>query len=321
VEKIKRRAEARAEAPKVSKEHGPDIEPATGTWSDWNTNCVADESRISTEDPRSTRLINLSAWRHHRQERAHEYTGLGYSTTISSFAASRSREQRHAHSIEKEYQRPTHSQQRDAARTRQAFRMKEDTEDCYTVFKAFNSLPALQAQKKLLGTGNTSRKSSRRSYLDELIAALPKSKVVSPTRSSIVDSGSTINIVADEDDLDDIDTASIIKIMAFNSSVTRSKGCGKTFGYVRSADGRKVIPLKIPQAHHVPGAPHDLLSVSAMVLLGYEFHFIKSGSYIVTPDGDRVELLQEKGLIGSSGVGHMIHTPQDARRPRKSLIL
>jgi len=34
VEKIKRRAEARAEAPKVSKEHGPDIEPATGTWSD-----------------------------------------------------------------------------------------------------------------------------------------------------------------------------------------------------------------------------------------------------------------------------------------------
>ena len=84
--------------------------------------------------------------------------------------------------------------------------------------------------------------------------------------------------------------------MGFNGSVSRSGGSGTIFGFSRSADGQRVIPLRLPNVHHVPGAPHDLLSVSALVLLGYEFHFTVERSYIVTPGGDELDLLQKRGL-------------------------
>ena len=43
-------------------------------------------------------------------------------------------------------------------------------------------------------------------------------------------------------------------------------------------------------------APHALLSVSAMVSLGYEFHFVKGGSYIVTPELDVIDMIERNGL-------------------------
>ena len=46
----------------------------------------------------------------------------------------------------------------------------------------------------------------------------------------------------------------------------------------------------------VPGAPNDLLSVSALVDQGYEFHFVNERSYVVTPAKEELELVRKSGL-------------------------
>jgi len=114
-------------------------------------------------------------------------------------------------------------------------------------------------------------------------------------RNFIVDTGTTVSLVSDPDTLDDINLSHIIKIMGFNSSVSRSKERGTTFGFARSADERRVVPLRIPNVHHLPGAPHNLLSVSALTATGYVFHFEDKNSYVVTPEGETLELLQANG--------------------------
>ena len=46
----------------------------------------------------------------------------------------------------------------------------------------------------------------------------------------------------------------------------------------------------------VPGAPNDLLSVSALVDQGYEFHFVNERSYVVTPAKEELEHVRKSGL-------------------------
>ena len=47
----------------------------------------------------------------------------------------------------------------------------------------------------------------------------------------------------------------------------------------------------------VPGAPMDLLSVSALIANGFEFHFTKAKSWIVTPELDILDLVERSGLF------------------------
>jgi hypothetical protein len=106
VKKIKQRAgesSARAEASKVlKKDSGADINPADEDWRTWEDTSDVDEDErcVGSETSRSAGLVDLPSRLSQRQESAHEYEGLGYSNTVSSFAASRHWEQRLAQRIE-----------------------------------------------------------------------------------------------------------------------------------------------------------------------------------------------------------------------------
>ena len=164
------------------------------------------------------------------------------------------------------------------------------------VFKKFDSSTA----RKALEAFKCGSEVSERAKINKLRAAMPKSTNIirkdDMELNFIVDTGTTVSLVSDPDTLDDINLSHIIKIMGFNSSVSRSKGRGTTFGFARSADERRVVPLRIPNVHHLPGAPHNLLSVSALTATGYVFHFEDKNSYVVTPEGETLELLQANGL-------------------------
>ena len=83
--------------------------------------------------------------------------------------------------------------------------------------------------------------------------------------------------------------------MGFNGSISSSKGKGTIVGFTRSAQGQRV-PLRIPNAYPVQGAPNDLLSVSSMVSQGYSFHFTPERSYVVTPAKEELDLVHKSGL-------------------------
>ena len=114
---------------------------------------------------------------------------------------------------------------------------------------------------------------------------------------SAIDTGTTLTIMdlADGTKLDGFDPDTSVKIMGFNGSVSRSRGQGTAVGFGTARDGRRVT-LRVPKVHHLPGAPNDLLSVSAMVALGYEFHFTRKASYIVTPEMDVIDIVERAGL-------------------------
>ena len=122
------------------------------------------------------------------------------------------------------------------------------------------------------------------------------SGVVSENQYSIVDSGTTVTIKSDDGTtLIDLNPKSKIRIVGFNGSVSTSKGKGLLVGFAKAASG-KTVELRIPEAHAVNGAPNDLLSVSAMVAQKYEFHFTAERSWIVTPEGESIDLVQKAGL-------------------------
>ena len=66
-------------------------------------------------------------------------------------------------------------------------------------------------------------------------------------------------------------------------------------GIAKNRQGERVV-IRVPNAHHVAGAPSDLLSVSGLVACGYEFHFAKAGAWIVTPEMEVIDLEQRAGL-------------------------
>ena len=114
---------------------------------------------------------------------------------------------------------------------------------------------------------------------------------------SIVDTGTTVTIEPKTDSPQRVDPRERIKISGFDGHVTQSLGVARgtvAFGTNRSGAS---VRLKMPTTHVVPGAPHALLSVSAMVRAGYTFQFSQSGSYMVTPSMDIVDLIQRGGLF------------------------
>ena len=114
---------------------------------------------------------------------------------------------------------------------------------------------------------------------------------------SAIDTGTTLTIMdlADGTRLDGFNPDSSVKIMGFNGSVSRSRGQGTAVGFGTARDGSRVT-LRVPKVHNLPGAPNDLLSVSAMVTLGYEFHFTRKSSWIVTPELDVIDVVERAGL-------------------------
>ena len=128
-------------------------------------------------------------------------------------------------------------------------------------------------------------------------ATYPKSMVVSGDKLSAVDSGTTLTIITGEDGkyLCGFDKSATVKIMGFNGSITSSSGKGCAVGFAETRNGT-TIGLKIPNAHVVQGAPNDLLSVSGMVAIGYQFHFQKPVSYVVTPEKEVLNLIEQNGL-------------------------
>ena len=123
------------------------------------------------------------------------------------------------------------------------------------------------------------------------------SVVVDEEVFSIVDTGTTVTIMdlMDGTVVDDFDSHKRVNIMGFNASVSQSKGSGTINGFCTAKDGSRVA-LRIPRVHDIKGSPNDLLSVSSLVRLGYEFHFIQGGSHMKTPNGELVELVERSGL-------------------------
>ena len=290
VKSVKQRADpgsARAAARPLRKGGPAGVNPALERWQAW-----------SLED--TTELMDLPSWLDQRKDHSSsedspgEFTGLGYQATISSFAKSRYWKRRRAHGFDVADDKTlTQRKLRRAQHTRREFGVDQDDEDLYLGFGAFDGSMARDNLQRFV---KLSKRSSFRET-DEAQRSVPRSKVISEERYSIIDSGTTVNVVPDGTTLlDNFDELAYVKIMGFNGSVSRSGGSGTIFGFSRSADGQRVIPLRLPNVHHVPGAPHDLLSVSALVLLGYEFHFTVERSYIVTPGGDELDLLQKRGL-------------------------
>ena len=127
-------------------------------------------------------------------------------------------------------------------------------------------------------------------------AAFKSAVFESEEYESIVDTGTTVTIEPKTDSSQRVDPRERIKISGFDGHVTQSLGVARgtvAFGTNRSGAS---VRLKMPTSHVVPGAPHALLSVSAMVRAGYTFHFSQSGSYMVTPSMDIVDLIERGGL-------------------------
>ena len=112
-----------------------------------------------------------------------------------------------------------------------------------------------------------------------------------------VDSGTTVTITKlSPKQLAKFCKVARTKIRGFDGNITVSSGEGIIVGSMLSEEG-KVVPIVIPRAHTVATAPENLLSVSVMVSYGYEFHFTRSRSWLVTPTLEVVELEQKGGLF------------------------
>ena len=91
---------------------------------------------------------------------------------------------------------------------------------------------------------------------------------------AVVDTGTSVSIstLKKRNMFDRFDDKATVSIAGFNNSTSRSSGSGTIVGYVYDIE-KKRIAVRIPRVHEVPGAPHDLLSVSNMKKHGFSFHF------------------------------------------------
>lgn len=130
---------------------------------------------------------------------------------------------------------------------------------------------------------------------DAQVAALAASTTSEEVRAA-VDSGTTVtitNIPPSKLERFDVNGRKFIK--GFDGRVTESLGEGVIVGSMLNGD-KVPKPIIIPKAQCVPNAPTNLLSVSNMTKMSYEFHFTKARSWIVTPDLDVIELEEKNGL-------------------------
>ena len=216
---------------------------------------------------------DLDGWWDHRQN-GQQFVGLGYGASISSFIASRT-------SFKSDIPKMTHAERR---MLRRENRLQEGGEFLLAIDTQTSEHPPA-------GPGET---------LDVVVGAsassIPKSYVFNGEVLSVVDTGATVTVIKDGTVLGEFDPKSAVRILGFNGSITRSTGKGVVVGYAKTRDGRQV-GLRVPNAHSVKGAPNDLLSVSALVALGYEFHFTAARSWVVTPELEILDLLEKGGLF------------------------
>ena len=273
---------ARAAAPKRT-----DPIAAWNRWQAWNSDDA------EAEVPDSPTLMDLPAWRSQRKEHDSDFTGAGYHTSISSRAASRHWERWNASGKDKAGVL-TNKQRRKAMRSLRDFHEASGAgEDLYMAFNTFDSSRTRKALKKFASMDKKQLGEDE----EEIRATMPKSKVFSKDEFTIVDSGTTVSIEPGKRNLSNFDELKFVKIMGFNGATSRSTGSGNIFGFALSPDGQRSVPIRMPRVHHVPGAPHGLLSVSTMIAIGYEFHFTKERSFIVTPSGEELDLIQKAGLF------------------------
>ena len=122
-----------------------------------------------------------------------------------------------------------------------------------------------------------------------------RERTLSRQEFAAIDSGSTINLVGDGVTLLDFDKSVSTSIMGFNGSRTRSTGRGTILGIAKDSKGNPVT-LRVPDTHHVSGAPSNLISVSALVSIGYSFFFTPQRAWILTPEQSVIELVKRMGL-------------------------
>ena len=123
------------------------------------------------------------------------------------------------------------------------------------------------------------------------------SVVIPEDKFSAIDTGTTLTIATlkDKSLLSQFNPKKTVKIVGFNGSMTTSAGSGQIIGFATSRSGRRVS-IRIPNVHVVSGAPNNLLSVSAMVALGYEFHFTPKGACVITPELEVIDVVAKGGL-------------------------
>jgi len=112
---------------------------------------------------------------------------------------------------------------------------------------------------------------------------------------AIIDTGTSVSISDVRGSLLNMRKDKNVNIMGFNGSKTRSRKSGTAVGTAVDDNG-EVFQIKIDDVHDVSGAPMDLISVSALVKRGYQFHFTPKASYLTTPDLRVVTLIKKKGL-------------------------
>jgi len=115
---------------------------------------------------------------------------------------------------------------------------------------------------------------------------------------AIVDSGTTVSIstLKKRGMFENFNRNKSVTIAGFNSSLSKSNGSGTIVGYVYDVDKQR-IAIRIPRVHEVPGAPHELLSVSNMKKYGFSFHFTPDESYMITPTREKVVMIEKGGLF------------------------
>ena len=146
----------------------------------------------------------------------------------------------------------------------------------------------------------------------------PESLPVDEDTYAIVDSGTTITItnLKEKTMFESFDHEKRVKIKGFNGSVSRSRGSGTIAGYTVTNSG-KTVAIRIPNAHQVDDAPHELISVSSMVKSDYEFHFTEEEAYIISPEREKIILLEKSGLywlkmrraVGPAATAGLARTP------------
>ena len=122
-----------------------------------------------------------------------------------------------------------------------------------------------------------------------------KSLNLSSQEYAIIDSGTSVSIVANDESLEDFDETKTTRVQGFNGSTTRSTGVGTMVGLLTDETG-ELVQFEVPNAHCITGAPCNLLSVSALVRRNYSVHFTPEKAYIDTPSGQTIRLVGKSGL-------------------------
>ena len=230
-------------------------------------------------DAEELRRVTARQFTSRRQmENQNEFTGLGYKSSIMKYVS-----QRFEDAIKTT---PQKTEKLGRAATKLAARGARDeirTEPGEVTYLAMSPFQAISSSAGAAGTTSRSRPDSL--YVDEDTYA-------------IIDTGTTITItnLKDTTMLESFDKEKRVKIAGFNGSTSRSKGSGTIVGYTGATSG-KTVTIRIPNAHQVDGAPHELVSVSNMIENEYEFHFTEEESYIISPEREKIILLRKSGLF------------------------